>query len=136
MASIRKEHLIEVDPELAWAALRDWPALGERLVPGFVTDVRLDGEVRIVTFYNQFVARERLVSSSDADRRLVWSVVDGPFTHYNGAAQVLPAGKGTRFVWISDLMPDEMAEQVEEMMERGIDTIKHTLETAERRADG
>jgi hypothetical protein len=136
MASIRKEHLIEVDPELAWAALRDWPALDERLVPGFVTDVRLDGEDRIVTFYNQFVARERLVSSSDADRRLVWSIVDGPFTHYNGAAQVLPAGKDTRFVWISDLMPDEMAEQVEEMMGRGIDTIKHTLETAERRADG
>jgi Polyketide cyclase / dehydrase and lipid transport len=99
-------------------------------VPGFVTDVRLDGEDRIVTFYNQLVARERLVNTSDADRRLVWSVIDGPFAHYNSAAQVFPAGAGTRFAWISDLLPEEMARHVDEMMERGIDTIKHTLETA------
>lgn len=130
MASIRKERLIEADPELAWAALRDWPALRERLVPGFVTDVRLDGEDRIVTFYNQFVARERLVGSNETDRRLVWSVVDGPFSHYNAAAQVLAEEKGTRFVWSCDLLPDELAPQVADMMERGIDTIRHTLETA------
>jgi hypothetical protein len=136
MASIRKERLIETDPEAAWAALRDWPALNERLVPGFVTDVRLDGDDRILTFDNQFVARERLVGSSETDRRLVWSVIDGPFTHYNAAAQVLASAAGTRFVWQCDLLPDELAPLVEGMMERGISIIKHTLEATCTRLAG
>lgn len=44
-------------------------------------------------------------------RRLVWSVVDGIYTHHNASAQVFPsAGGGTRFVWIADLLPHEAAE--------------------------
>jgi hypothetical protein len=98
-------------------------------VPGFVVDTRLDGQDRIVTFFNDAVARERLIDLSDEDRRLVWSIVDGPFTHHNGAAQVL-AGEagGTRFVWVADLLPDELAQPTGDLMERGIDTVKKTLE--------
>jgi hypothetical protein len=47
MASIRKEIAIDARPEDAWAALRDWGALHERLARGFVVDTRLDGEDRI-----------------------------------------------------------------------------------------
>ena len=42
MASIRKEVLIEASADDVWAALRDWGAPHERLVPGFVVDARLD----------------------------------------------------------------------------------------------
>jgi uncharacterized protein YndB with AHSA1/START domain len=135
VATIRKERVIDVSPEAAWDALRDWAGLRERLVPGFVAEVRLDGDDRIVTFDNEMTVRERRVSSTDEDRRLVWTVVDGPFEHYNGAAQVLPDTAGrTRFVWLSDLLPDENAAAVEEMMERGINTIKRTLEATGIRA--
>jgi len=129
MASIRKERTIEAAPELVWDALRDWGALHERLVPGFVVDTRIDGGDRIVTFFNEAVARERLISSSDEDRRLVWSIVEGPYTHHNGAAQVLADGDGaTRFVWVADLLPDQLAETTDGLMERGIETVKRTLE--------
>jgi hypothetical protein len=129
MASICKERTIEVDPQEAWAALRDWGALHERLVPGFVLDTRLDGEDRIVTFFNGAVARERLVDLDDRERRLAWSIVDGPYTHHNGVAQVIVTDDGTtRFRWTADLLPDELAEVTSEMMERGIDTVKATLE--------
>jgi hypothetical protein len=37
---------------VAWAALRDFGALHWRLVRGFVTDTRIDGQDRIVTFFN------------------------------------------------------------------------------------
>ncbi len=50
MACIRKEIPIDASPEDVWAAVRDWGALHERLVPGFALDTRLDGEDRIVTF--------------------------------------------------------------------------------------
>ncbi|HSS05318.1 MAG TPA: SRPBCC family protein [Solirubrobacterales bacterium] len=131
MASIRKERTIEAKSDEVWAALRDWGALHERLVPGFVVDAQLDGEDRIVTFFNDAVARERLIDLSDEDRRLVWSIVDGPYTHHNGAAQVLAGEDGTtRFVWIADLLPDHLAQVTDGLMERGIETVKRTLEAA------
>jgi Polyketide cyclase / dehydrase and lipid transport len=129
MASIRKEILIEAPPEDVWDALRDWGAIHRRLVPGFVVDARLDGEDRIVTFFNGLQAREVLVDLDDEARRLVWSLVDGPYTHHNGAAQVFAAEKDrTRFVWTADLLPDAAAPVTGEMMERGIGVVKETLE--------
>jgi Polyketide cyclase / dehydrase and lipid transport len=127
LASIRKE--IETDPDQVWAALRDFGAVHERLVPGFVVDARLDGDDRIVTFFNGSVLREVLIDLDDDARRLVWSIVDGPYTHHNGSAQVFASDEDrVRFVWVTDLLPDEMAEQTDAMMERGIGVIKQTLE--------
>jgi uncharacterized protein YndB with AHSA1/START domain len=129
MASIHKERMIAASPDEVWAALRDWGALHERLVPGFVTDTKLDGDDRIVTFFNGAVARERLVDRDEEARRLVWSIVDGPYTHHNGAAQVFASDDGSaRFVWVADLLPDDLAEVTGGLMERGIATVKQTLE--------
>jgi len=132
MASIRKERSIEASPDEVWAALRDWGALHERLVPGFAVDTRLDGEDRIVTFFNGAVARERLVDLDDEARRLVWSIVDGPYAHHNGSAQVTAEGDGARFVWVADLLPNDLAPPTDGLMERGIDTLKQTLEEGAR----
>jgi Polyketide cyclase / dehydrase and lipid transport len=59
MASIRKEILIDAPPEHVWDAIRDFGAVHERLVPGFVVDSRLDGDDRIVTFFSGAVQRNR-----------------------------------------------------------------------------
>ncbi len=129
MASIHKEIMINASPDEVWAALRDWGAPHQRLVPGFVVDTRIDGRDRIVTFFTGATVRELLVDLDDQRRRLVWSVVDGPYTHHNAAAQVLPDGDGgTRFVWIADVLPDQAAERMGALMERGITTIRATLE--------
>jgi uncharacterized protein YndB with AHSA1/START domain len=131
MASIHKERSIDASPDDVWAALSDWGALHQRLVPGFVLDAHLDGDDRIVTFFNGMTVRELLVDLDEQARRLVWSVVDGPYTHHNGAAQVFPDGEGgTRFVWLADLLPNELAEQTDALMEQGIDVVKTTLEAA------
>jgi carbon monoxide dehydrogenase subunit G len=131
MASIRKELVIDAHPDLVWDALRDWGAVHQRLAPGFVTAAELDGEDRIVTFFNGAVAREMLVDRDEQSRRLVWAIHGGSLglKHYNAAAQVHPEGDGrTRFVWICDLIPNELAPTVEQLMERSINTIKRTME--------
>jgi carbon monoxide dehydrogenase subunit G len=129
MASIRKEVVIDVPPDEVWAAVRDVGAVHTRLAAGFVTDCRMDGDARIVTFANGMVVREPIVDINDADRRLVWSAEGGRLTHYNGAAQVFDAGAGrTRFVWVADLLPNEMAPAVEGMLEQGMTAIKKTQE--------
>ena len=129
MASIRKEIRIDARPETAWAALRDVGALHTRLVPGFVVDTRLEEGARIVTFGNGLVVRELIVDVDDAARRVVWSAVGGSMSHHNASARVFPDGaNGCRFVWIADLLPNEVAPAIEAMMEQGIAVIKKTLE--------
>jgi uncharacterized protein YndB with AHSA1/START domain len=131
MASIRTETTIDASPDEVWDALRDWGALHTRLVPGFVIDTRLDGPDRIVTFFNGVTVREVLVTLDDTARRLVWSIVDGPYSHHNGAAQVLLDADGTtRFVWTADVLPDAAAERTKELMEQGTATVRRTLEAA------
>jgi carbon monoxide dehydrogenase subunit G len=136
MASIVRDILIDAPPQDAWSALRDFASVHERLVPGFVVGADSDGDdTRIVTFFNGAVAREVLVGIDDTHQRLAYTVVESALgaSHHNAAAQVCASdGGGTRFVWITDVLPDEVAPRVTEMMERGLDVIKHTLETAAR----
>ena len=129
MASIRKEIRIDARPEEVWAALRDVGALHSRLVPGFVVDTKLEEGARIVTFGNGMVARELIVDVDDEARRLVWAVGGGRFTHHNASAQVFADGDGgTRFVWIADLLPDEIAGDIRTLIEQGSAVIKKTLD--------
>jgi len=131
MASICKEILIDAPPEQVWDALRDFGALHERLVPGFVVAAELHGDVRVITFFNGAVAQERLVASDDESRRLAYTVIDGPLnaTHHHASAQVKAEGDGrSRFVWIADVLPDELEAPMNGLMERGIGVIKETME--------
>ena len=133
MASIRKVIEIDVPADDAWDALRDFGAVHRRLVPGFVVDGYLDGRDRVLTFFNGAAVRERLVAVDDESRRLVYTVVDGPLgsTHHNASAQVLVSRDGrTQFVWVTDVLPDELAPATSELMDRGIGVIKQTLESA------
>ncbi len=133
MASIFREVRIDAGPDAVWDALRDVGAIHQRLAPGFVTDVRLEEGARVVTFGNGLVARELIVDVDDQMRRLVWSVVGGRMTHHNASAQVFPDGEGrSRFVWIADLLPHEVAPAIAAMMEQGLGVIKRTLESTTR----
>jgi len=131
MASIRREVSIAVPPDTLWDALKDVGALHTRLVKGFVTDCRLEGDARIVTFANGIVARELIVTVDDVDRRVVWSAVGGRLTHHNASAQVFAEGPAScRLVWIADLLPDELAPMIAGMIDQGTAAMKRTLEGA------
>jgi len=129
MASIRKEILVDNYPDRVWDALRDVGALETRVVPGFVTDTKLEDGARIVTFGNGTVARELIVDVDDDERRVVWSVVGGRFTHHNASVQVFDDGNGgSRLVWIADLLPNEIAGDIRAMIEQAARVMKPTLE--------
>jgi carbon monoxide dehydrogenase subunit G len=133
MASIRKEILIDASPEHVWDAIRDFGAVHERVVPGFVVDTRLDGDDRIVTFFSGAVQREPLVDLDDEARRLVYAAIDSPLgaTHYNASVQVFPDGdNGSRVEWIVDVLPSEIGSILDGLMDRGAATMKRTLEAS------
>lgn len=132
MASVRKETVVDASADEVWDALRDWGALHSRFAPGFAVDTRIDGHDRIVKIFNGAELRERLIDQDDEVRRLVWSIVDGPYTHHNGCAQVFAEEDGrARFVWVSDLLPDEAAGRTRDMMGHACDAIQRNFAGAE-----
>ena len=130
MASIQKEIAIERSKEFVWDAIRDVGAIHERLVPGFVMDFKLEGDSRIVTFANGMVVRELIVDVDDETCRHSWSARGEPLTHHNASIQVFSDGRDKcRVVWIADLLPNEVAEAIGEMIQHGLNTMKQTLES-------
>ena len=88
----------------------------------------MEGSARVVTFANGMVVREEIVAVDDVARRVPWAIIGQQFDHYNGAAQVFDHADGARFVWTTDLLPDELAPNVDAMMAAGIAAIKKTIE--------
>jgi carbon monoxide dehydrogenase subunit G len=129
MASIRRDVQLQARPETVWAAVRDIGALHTRLVPGFVLDTRLEGNTRIVTFADGRVVPEVIVDLDDATRRLVWSAKSERLMHHNASAQVFPDGeRRARLVWITDVLPDEVAGDIGRLMDYGCAAMKKALD--------
>jgi len=131
MASIRKEMAIDAPPERVWDAIRDFGAVHRRVAPGFVTDLRVEGDARIVTFANGSVARELLVACDEGQRRLVYAIPQAPFTAHSASVQVFAAEGGTtRLLWITDMLPDTLADYIDAQMEAATKVMRETLRTS------
>jgi hypothetical protein len=128
MASIHKDIPIDANPDDVWAAVRDFGAVHQRLAPGFVTDARLEGDARIVTFHNGTVARELLIDCDDTRRRLAYAIVSERVRHYSASIQVVADGEArTRMFWTADVLPNEIAPYVSDQMDRGVLAMQKTL---------
>jgi hypothetical protein len=120
MASILKDIPLDARPEDVWAAVRDYGAVHQRVAPGFVTDCKLDGDSRIVTFANGNVAQERLVTLDDARMRLVYAVVSPRVKQHSASIQIFADGDNrSRMVWIADVLPDEIGPYIDGQMDLG-----------------
>jgi hypothetical protein len=135
MGSVYREIEIDASPELVWDVIRDVGAVHTRLAPGFVTDVRMEGDVRFVTFITGRVVPERIVGIDQAVRRMAYTAVDVPERkHHNASFQVFANGPDScRLVWITDILPDTLATVFAENMEKGLAVAKRQLEREQSR---
>jgi len=132
--SIRKAIEISVPPETVWDAVSDFAHADNRLVPGFITELKMDGSARIVTFANGVTVKEILVTNDKVARRLVYAVVGGQLTHHSASIEVRPHGTGrTLLVWITDFLPDSYADYIQEQMDGAAAIMKGFLESQRRR---
>jgi carbon monoxide dehydrogenase subunit G len=133
MASIHKEALIAAPAEDVWAALRD-VGNAHRLLRGVLADARLEGDSRIVVFVDGTAVRERIVTVDDERRRVAYAVLRDGVVHHNASMQVFADGAdSSRFVWISDFLPDVLAASFGPLIEQGTAAAKRTLEGPSRR---
>jgi carbon monoxide dehydrogenase subunit G len=125
---IRTEFPVAASPDDAWAAIRDVGNVHTRLARGFVTDCRLDGDVRTVTFANGTVVDELIVSVDDAARRVAYSARGGQAQHHHASLEVLDAdGAGARLLWTTDVLPDGVGAGIAAMVEAGSQAIAATV---------
>src|ERR1700720_3543414 len=129
MATIRSELKTRASASDVWSAIRDIGALHTRLVPGFVTDTKLEPGARVVTFINGMVLREPIVTLDDEARRLVWSAEGGRARHYNAALQVSELGDGLTSVgWTMDFLPDDIGGYMSQAIEAGMAAMQRSLD--------
>jgi hypothetical protein len=127
-ATIRTEIDVDAPPAAVWAAVRDVGAADRRLARGFVAASTLAGDVRTVTFANGQVVKERIVSVDDGLQRLAYGAVETRATFHSASLQVVAVGKGSRLVWITDILPVEFKPMVAANMAAGAQAMKATLE--------
>ncbi|MGA2287181.1 SRPBCC family protein [Bradyrhizobium sp.] len=128
MASLHKDIPIDAHSDEVWAAVRDFGSVHRRLAPGFVTNARLDGEARIVTFANGTVARELLVDCDEPRRRLVYAIISERVKHYSASVQVLADGEAhARLIWIVDVLPNEVAPYIDGQMDQAAVAMQKAL---------
>lgn len=119
MGSIRREIVVRAAADWVWAALRDIGAVAS-LFPGVLIDSRADGDGRLVTFADGQRVRERIIDVDDATRRIVYSAQAEGFAHHNASMQIVPEpGGASRFVWISDFLPDDARGAIEPLIDAG-----------------
>ncbi len=129
MASIHKEFEVAAAADDIWDAVRDFAAVDSRLAPGFVTRSVMDGDSRLVTFSNGTSAREILVDSDDTKRRLVYAVISERIRQHSASVQIVEEGeRRSRFVWIVDVLPNEIAPYISGQMDLSIAAMKKKLE--------
>ena len=130
MATLRETLSLRAPAAAVWDAVRDVGELHRRLVPGFVTEARLEQGARVITFVNGVTVREEIVSVDDDLRRLVYAIPRGQFLHYQGTVEVEDDGAGSRLVWTVDLLPNEAADNIRGMMRQGAAVMRATLDSA------
>jgi carbon monoxide dehydrogenase subunit G len=127
--------VIDAAPGHVWAAVADAGAVHRRLLPGRVTDARLEGDVRILTMPGGAEIRELIVAVDHEARRMAYSVQGGQrmaLAHHHASFQVFDAGGGrSRLVWVTDILPHDRAPAVLARCEVAIAEMKDVLEAAQ-----
>jgi Polyketide cyclase / dehydrase and lipid transport len=134
VATVCAEVVVNVVADRVWECIADVGAVHRRLLPGRVADVRIDGDLRILTMPDRSVVSERIVAIDHTIRRMAYAVIDGqrlPLTYHHASFQVFEEGTASRLVWLTDVLPHAMAGAVQARVERGIVEMKQVIEATE-----
>lgn len=129
MAAVHVETRIRAPAQQVWQALA---ATGDahRAFAGVLKDCRLESEdLRIATFANGMVVKERIVSVEPQRMRIAYSVIESQFQHHSASMQVVARGEAEcDFIWTADVLPHAAAAGITPLMEQGAKALKTVME--------
>lgn len=128
MATVAKQFDVAVPAQFAWEAVKAFGDVHLRLAAEFVVSSGMENGLRHITFANGMVATERLIAIDEKRHRLVYAAISDKVQHHNASFQLSPINdKSTRVLWTTDILPDELKDTIEPMMEEGVQAIQTTL---------
>jgi Polyketide cyclase / dehydrase and lipid transport len=129
MATIHEEIVIRTSADAAWKALS---AVGDvrNIFAPVLSDSHAEApDVRVAVFANGMVVKERMVDCDPVRRRVAYAVIESDFVHHSASMQIIAIdGRTCRFVWTTDVLPNEAAEGIRSLMEAGTQALKQSLE--------
>jgi hypothetical protein len=129
MATVHIEMPIRAPASQLWEALA---ATGNAHLAfaGVLTDCRMEREdVRVATFANGNVVRERIVTVDAQRMRVAYGVIESQFVHHSASMQVVARGENEcAFVWIADVLPHAAAAMITPLMEQGAKALREVTE--------
>jgi len=129
MAAVHVETTIRAPAQQVWRALA---ATGDAHLAfaGVLTDCRLEREdVRVATFANGQVIKERIISVDPQRMRIAYGVIESQFVHHSASMQVVPRSDDECvFVWIADVLPHAAAAMITPLMEQGAGALRSVME--------
>ena len=129
MAAVHVRTSIRAPAQQVWKALE---ATGDAHLAfaGVLTDCRLEREdLRVATFANGMVVKERIVSVEPQRMRIAYGVIESQFVHHSASMQVVPQGDDEcDFIWIADVLPAAAATSITPLMEHGARALQRVME--------
>jgi hypothetical protein len=128
MASLYRDIPLNTDAASAWATLRDSRNI-TKVFAGVLVDVKVEGDLRSVTFASGNVVQERIVTVDDTRMRVAYTVCGPNFEQHAASMQIVAnkADDGCRLVWICDFLPDDRRALVEPLMDAGCAAAARSL---------
>jgi hypothetical protein len=85
--------------------------------------------LRVATFANGMVVKERIVSVEPERMRIAYGVIESQFVHHSASMQVVARGDAQcEFVWIADVLPHAAAASIGPLMEQGAQALRGVME--------
>jgi uncharacterized protein YndB with AHSA1/START domain len=135
MAAVHIEMPIRAPAQRVWQALA---ATGDahRAFAGVLTDCRMEREdLRVATFANGQVVKERIVSVEPQRMRIAYGVIESQFVHHSASMQVIARGEAEcAFVWTADVLPHAAAAMITPLMEQGAQALRGVMEKSQAEA--
>ena len=124
MTTIHREFPIGSTVDAAWAKLSDVGNVHEML--SILTDTTVNGDKRVCGVVGGGRIEELILSIDDDRHRVAYSVLSAPGAdlEFHAASMSLEAaGDAAKFVWTTDLKPDEAANQIAEIIDSETNNI-------------
>lgn len=124
MATVHREIPIDSTVDAAWKKLSDVGGVHGML--SILSGCSISGDKRVCELQGGGTLEELIISVDDDQRRVAYSITESPFgfEFHSASMSVLANGDKATFVWITDLKPDEGAEQFAGLVESETDNIK------------
>lgn len=127
MATIHRAIDIEATADAVWAKISDTARISELI--SFISRSEQTGDDRICTMEGGGILNEQIVTVDPTAKRVVYAITASPLNMAFHAAsmQVEERGRGSRLVWTIDLLPAEVVEHFEPMIDVACGDMKSSL---------